>query len=120
MKRILTISAVALLALTAGCTSAQIQTAAATPAGALFCSIQLNGGGSMLATIVDAEASAAAPVSAPVAVLVTGMTKAYVDDACTRAAANIAGATSGVAVSPPAAAVTVATVAVKVPAVATP
>ena len=94
---------VALVALS-GCSAtqtAQVQTALASDPGQLFCDIQLAGGGSMVAGVVDAEASALAPGLAPVAVLATDAGKQFVDDACTKAAKSITGATSGVAVSPP-------------------
>ena len=58
---------VALVAL-AGCSAtqtAQVQTALASDPGQLFCDIQLAGGGSMVAGVVDAEASALAPGLAP-------------------------------------------------------
>jgi hypothetical protein len=63
--------------------------------GQLFCHIQLAGGGSVLAAIVDATATAAAPAAGPLVVVATGQTKAFVDDACTKAAQQTAGAVSG-------------------------
>lgn len=90
MTRILTLAAILGLA---ACTPGQIQTAASTPAGQLFCAVQTNGGGAMTVALINAEASASAPAAAPVAILATGMAKAYVDAACAAA--------GGIAVSPP-------------------
>ncbi len=78
----------------AGCTSAQLQTAASTPAGQLFCAVQTAGGGSIVVGLIDAEASSLAPAAAPVAILATNATKILVDRACAAA--------GGIAVSPPA------------------
>ena len=90
--------------LLAGCTQAQINTAMQTPTGALFCAIQTNGGGAMVVTLLDAEASSAVPGAAPVAIIATGLTKAKVDADCAAA--------GGIAVSPPPATVVVPQVAV--------
>jgi hypothetical protein len=71
------------------CTPAQgvkIDTALASPAGALFCKIQTGGGGALIVGVVNAAALANAGTSAPAAVLATGMSKQFVDDACARAA----------------------------------
>lgn len=79
----------------------------ASPGGQLFCAIQFAGGGTMVAGIVKtgiaagAAAAPAAGVAAPAAVLVTDMTKKFVDDACAQAASKIRGAQTGVPVSPP-------------------
>jgi hypothetical protein len=82
-----------LLALSA-CSSAQVQTALSSPAGQLFCAVQTSGGGTIVAGLIDAEATAAAGAAAPVAVLATGVAKAKVDADCAAA--------GGIAVSPPA------------------
>lgn len=95
MKRI--ILAASLLA---GCTQAQINTAMQTPTGALFCAVQTAGGGAMVVTLVDAEATALTPATSPVAILATGLTKMKVDADCAAAGASMGGV--GVAVSPPA------------------
>jgi hypothetical protein len=71
------------------CTPAQtvkLDTALATPAGALFCKFQTQGGGSLVVSLVNAAILAKAGASAPAAVMATGMTKQSVDDACARAA----------------------------------
>ena len=96
--------------LLSGCSVAQnaaVTKAMATPAGALFCAIQTTAG-PLIVTAVDAQASALAPASAPVAIIVAGMAKAQVDADCAAAGPG------GVAVSPPAAAVAVPQVAVVV------
>lgn len=91
------------------------QNALASAPGQLFCSIQTAGGGSFLAALVDAEASALAPAAAPIAVLATNALKADVDDDCAQAAKNVNGV-SGNPVSPPASpAMPVQTVAVDKP-----
>jgi hypothetical protein len=101
----------------AGCSATQVNTALNSPTGQLFCAIQTDGGGTLLATVVDAAATAASPGLSPVAVIATGATKTFVDNACAQAAANVGG-TSGVPVSPPAASVVTAPVAVTVAKVA--
>ena len=84
------------------CSVPQVQTAASSPAGQLFCSIQTSGGGSLVAGIIDAEATALLPPGAsPVAVLATNKTAAFVSSKCAAAAASVGGV-SGVPVSPPA------------------
>jgi hypothetical protein len=83
----------ALLAL-ADCTQAQLQTAASSPTGQLFCAVETAGGGSIVVGLIDAEASSFAPAEAPVAILATNATKSIVDSACAAA--------GGIAVSPPA------------------
>lgn len=113
MTRLIIIAALAL----AGCSATQqasVDKALASQPGQLFCLLQTAGGGQIVASVIDATASAALPGAAPAAVLVTGMSKAYVDAACARAAAS-AGAVAGVPVSPPAAGVPVAPVAVVPP-----
>jgi hypothetical protein len=82
----------AMLAL-AGCTAAQLQSAAKSPAGQLFCAIQTAGGGAIVVGLINAEASAVVPAAAPVAILATNVSKAFVDSACAAA--------GGIAVSPP-------------------
>ena len=78
----------------AGCSHAQVETALATPQGQLFCAVQVNGGGAVVVALIDAEASAATPSAAPIAVIATGLAKAVVDADCAAA--------GGIAVSPPA------------------
>lgn len=93
----------------AACSAAQITSAASTPAGALFCAIQTAGGGAMVVSVVDAEASAAAPTAAPIAVIATGAAKSFVDNVCAAAGPG------GIAVSPPANPAAAPQVAVVVP-----
>lgn len=90
-----------------GCTAAQL----ATPQGQLFCAVQTQGGGTIVAGLVDATATTASQVAAPLVVIATGATKAFVDAAC--------GAAGGVAVAPPANSATAPQIAV-VPPKATP
>jgi hypothetical protein len=90
--------------------------AAGTKAGQLFCSIQMAGGGSFVAALVATSASVAAPSAGPLIVLATNAGKAAVDADCAKAAAGVAGASSGVAVSPPASPAPVAQVAITTPA----
>ena len=104
-------------AIVAGCTMAQQNqavSAAKTVPGQLFCAIQLSGGGTLIASAINAEASALAPATAPVAIIATGATKTFVDKVCDQAAQNVAGATAGVAVSPPPDGTTTAPIAVVV------
>ncbi len=82
----------AMLAL-AGCTAAQVQSAVTSEPGQLFCAVQAAGGGAIVVGLVDAEATALAPAAAPVAILATNASKAFVDSACAAA--------GGIAVSPP-------------------
>lgn len=112
-----------ILALSLGlgaCSQPQATKALAMPPGQLFCAFQLAGGGQMVAGLLDAAASAAGPEAGVAAVIATGATKAQVDADCQAAAANVAGATGAVPVSPPtaAAAGTIAQVAVMPPRVA--
>lgn len=90
--------------------------AAGTKAGQLFCSIQMAGGGSFVAALVATSASVAAPSAGPLIVLATNAGKAAVDADCAKAAAGVAGASSGVAVSPPASSAPVAQVTITTPA----
>lgn len=105
--------AVACLGL-AACSPAQeakLQAAAASPPGQLFCGIQTAGGGAVIAKIVQAAVAGAAPAATPAAVLVTGMSKEFVDAQCA-AAARAAGGVGAIAVAPPDAPAAVPTVAV--------
>jgi hypothetical protein len=91
-------------AMTTACSpteKAKIDLAIMSPPGQLFCSIQLAGGGTVVAGVVDAAATAASPGLGPLAVLATGQTKAFVDEACAKAAQQVAGGVSGVPVPPP-------------------
>lgn len=74
---------------------------AANTAGQLFCAIQTNGGGMIVAGLIDAWASAQLGPAAPIAVIATGASKADVDALCAQAAKNTGG-TGGIPVSPPA------------------
>lgn len=78
------------------CTPAQearINTALATPAGQLYCAVRAAGGSAVVVGLVNAAVAGAAPSAAPLAVIATGATKAFVDAACARA--------GGVPVVPP-------------------
>lgn len=101
MKKIIVL---ALLAL-GGCSASQVTTALSSPTGQLFCAVQTGGGGAIVVGLIDAEATAASPAAAPIAVLATGAAKATVDSYCAQA--------GGVAVSPPTNPATVPQVAVK-------
>ena len=97
------------------CSQTQITTAASSPAGQLFCAIQTSGGGSIVAGLIDAEATAANPLAGQAAVMATGALKSQVDAECAAA--------GGVAVSPPvnpASAPVIAIVVPKAPALVTP
>lgn len=88
--------AIAALCVLASCgpnAQTKIDTALASPAGQLFCAVQTSGGGAVVVGLVNAEIVGAAPGAAPVAVLATGASKAFVDAACAKA--------GGIAVSPP-------------------
>lgn len=94
----------ACLLTTAGCGSpAQNSQTLNTLPGKLFCSIQLAGGGAILANLVDRAATKATPGAGPLVVVATGQTRQYVNDACQAAAQQTPGAMSGAPVSPPAA-----------------
>jgi hypothetical protein len=80
------ITALALVALLDGCTAAQQQTALATPSGQLFCAIQTTGGGALVVALADASVAAASPGAAPLAIIATNASKAFVDAACAAAA----------------------------------
>jgi hypothetical protein len=86
---------------------AQINTALQSMPGQLFCGIQTGGGGALVVGLVNAEVAAAAPGAAPIAVIATGATRAFVDQACARA--------GGIPVSPPANPAAAPQVAVVVP-----
>ncbi len=94
----------------AACTPAQQQKALTSPAGQLFCKLQMTAGPSIIVAVANAAAAqamgATAAFAMPVAVLAEGATKAFVDQACTSAAAVLA-ARAGVPVPPPATAVPV-------------
>jgi hypothetical protein len=105
----------------AACTpaqNAQVQTALASPAGQLFCAIQVGGGGTIVVGLINAEATAAVPGAAPVAILATGAAKAQVDADCAAAGKSAGG--TGLAVSPPANPAVVPQVAVVPPATPAP
>lgn len=89
-------AALAVAFVLAGCSDTQINTALSSPSGQLFCAIQTAGGGTVVAGLIDAEASAVAPGATPIAIIATGATKATVDADCAKAGAG------GIAVSPPA------------------
>ncbi|HTI81716.1 MAG TPA: hypothetical protein VL614_14810 [Acetobacteraceae bacterium] len=93
----------------AGCSNSSITSALSSPAGQLFCAIQTNGGGTAVVGLLDAQASAAAPTLAPVAIIATGAAKAQVDADCAAAG------TGGIAVSPPANPATVPQIAIVPP-----
>jgi hypothetical protein len=96
-----------LLLLPAGCgTQAQQSAALATPAGQLFCRVQLSGAASIVVAVVNAAAAGAsgpaAPAVGPLSVIATGAAKADVDAACAAAAVVIAGQGAvGVPTPPP-------------------
>jgi hypothetical protein len=69
----------------------------------------------VLAVLVDTAATAAAPEAGPLVVVATGQTKAFVDDACAKAAQQTPGAVAGVPVAPPAPAVAVEQLPITVP-----
>jgi len=80
--------------LVAACTptqQAQTNQVLSSRPGQLFCSIQLAGGGAVIAALVDAGATAAASASRPLVVVAIGQAKAFVDDACAKAAQQTAG-----------------------------
>lgn len=95
----------------AACSPAQLK----TPAGQLFCSIQLAGGGSIIAGIVVAETGAAAPGAVPIAVLATNSGVAAVNADCAKAVASVPGAVTSVPVSPPVSVASAAQVAIIAP-----
>ena len=100
MRRILLC---ALLAGTlAACTTAQMQQAAQTPAGQLFCAFQMAGGGTVIGGIVNGAAAGANAGLGAVAVVATGATAAFVNDQCAQAARGLTGAVSATPVPPPA------------------
>jgi hypothetical protein len=82
-----------------------------SPAGQLFCAIDLGGGGQLVVGVIDATLSA----SSPVAVLATNATASFVQNACA-AAAKAEGGVAGAPVSPPTSTGVVANVAIVPPA----
>ncbi len=106
----------ALLLLTFGlaaCSSAQVTAALSSPTGQLFCALQTGGGGTIVAGVVDAEASALNPAAGQVAVIATNAAQKTVQDDCAKAAAAV-GLAVGVPVSPPPAPATAPQVAIVV------
>lgn len=104
MMRTLLITSTALLISCSTQQNTATQTAinnglASTP-GQLFCAIQLSGGGTIVAGIVQAAISSAAPTTAPIAVIATDTSKTFVDAACMQAAKAV-GAVNAIPVSPP-------------------
>lgn len=81
-----------LLALPA-CSSSDVTTALATPAGQLFCAVQTSGGGTVVVGLINAEVSGVAPGAAPAAIIATGAAEAAVNADCAAA--------KGIPVSPP-------------------
>lgn len=76
-----------------------VQAALATPAGALFCSIQTKGGGAFVANLI-VGASSAAGAAGPLIVMATNAVQSAVNADCAKAATVVAGV-SGIPVSPP-------------------
>jgi hypothetical protein len=93
-----TILVAALLA--AGCSVERINADLSTPEGQLFCAINTAGGGTIVAAVVDG-AAAGVPGAEPAAVIATGMTQSFVQQACL-AAARATGGVSAIPVVPPA------------------
>ncbi len=89
---------------------AKIVTALQTTPGQLFCALDKSGG-QVVVGLIDGVATAKAGTLAPVAILATNQLASTVQADCALAAQN-AGATSGVPVSPPPSAAVVATVAI--------
>lgn len=116
MRKLIFAGAALALAACTACTATQTSTALNSAPGQLFCSIQTSGGGSFIAALIAATASGVAPAAGPLVVIATNAGKAAVDADCAKAAASIAGATSGVPVSPPANPATAASVAIVAPA----
>lgn len=108
------VAAAALLALAACSTQQTAATSAlsSTPEGKLFCAIQTGGGGSLVVGVVNAAVAGTAPGASPAAVIVTGASKAAIDQMCNDAAAAV-GATAGIPVAPPASPISIPNVAVK-------
>lgn len=103
----------------AGCSPAaqtRIDAALVTPPGALFCQIQLAGGGAIIAAVTSAVVTGAAPAAGPLVVVATGATRAAIDADCAKAAASVQGGVAGVPVSPPVNPATVPSVAIVAPA----
>lgn len=72
-----------------------------SPPGQLFCAIATQGGGQIVAKVVEAQASTAGPTVGALAILATDMSQAFVQSSCQSAAAAVGGL-GGVPVSPPA------------------
>jgi hypothetical protein len=83
------------LSAVAACTSAML----ATPAGQVFCSLQTQGGGSLVVGLIDAEATAVSPAVAPVAILAANTAQSDIDSACADAG-RLVGGTGSQAVPP--------------------
>jgi hypothetical protein len=102
-----------------GCSPAQqagVNTALDTPTGQLFCRIQTGGGGALVVAVVDAGAVALTGPAAPLAVIATGASKSFVDNACAEAAKALAVSPANAQpVPPPADPAAAPKVAVKVP-----
>jgi branched-subunit amino acid ABC-type transport system permease component len=91
------------LAALAGCTVAQnakVNTALSSPQGQLFCAVVI-GGSPIIMGVVQTASAAVGPAGEAAALLATGATSAFVQNACKQAAANVGG-TAGAPVSPPA------------------
>ena len=99
------------------CATSSGQNVLETQPGQLFCAIETQGGGQIVAGIVQTAAAPAVGPAAPLVVLATNATDAFVRGACDQAAKNIGGK-AGVPVSPPANPATVPPVAVNVAKVA--
>ena len=103
MKRVLTAAGIIAAIAVSACSPAgvaQVNAGLQTPAGALFCVLQ-KPGITVVANVVNAEASKKAPGAAPVLILAENAAAAFVQQACDRAA--LAGGYSGGApTSPPA------------------
>lgn len=116
MKRtILLTAALALSACSPG-QNGEVVTGMSTPLGALFCNVQMSGGGSFVATLTSVALTGAAPSAAPLVVIATNAGKAAVDADCAKAALNTAGAIGAVPVSPPPNAASVPSIAIVAPA----
>lgn len=87
----------------AACTPTQqatVNQALASQPGQLFCAISV-GSAPIVMGVVQAGAATAGPAAEAEAVLATGASAQFVQNACQQAAANV-GASAGVPVSPPA------------------
>ena len=97
----------------------QVNTALNSQPGQLFCRVQTSGGGAIIVAVVNAAAVGlswpAAPIAGPAAVIATGASKAFVDQACADAAKALA-APAAVPIPPPPDPASAPKVAVPVPA----